>query len=108
MLDQGRGVPAFPAFMQDHPRQLNPRPPSSHRDRIPLDRLLLRVLPASAGARCRLRRAGGAGGHCEEVGAGGVFQRRRTGAEMEVDCNAWTGTIRMTDGPHAGQVLSSG
>jgi hypothetical protein len=28
-------------------------------------------------------------------------------AEVEVDCSAWTGTIRMTGGAHAGRVFSS-
>ena len=46
-------------------------------------------------------------GHCEEVGNSGVFRRKWTKAEVEVDCMRWAGTIRMTDGPHSGRVFSS-
>eukprot|EP01051_Picozoa_sp_SAG22_P000777 SAG22_NODE_24_length_30194_cov_6.086327_10_plen_813_part_00 len=37
-------------------------------------------------------------GQCEEVGTTGVFKREWSKALVEVDCGAWTGTIRMADG----------
>ena len=46
-------------------------------------------------------------GHCEEIGESGVFRSKWSKAEVEVDCGAWSGAIRMTDGPHAGRVFSS-